>query len=270
MTSERGESINFVREKKIYQGKKYLDVDIMIYSTEQERRLPKCKRRQLSTPHQRDLNDRNSKRYFVWLVNSNFGENDYIFDLTYSVKPESREAAEKELTNCLKRLRRLYDKHGAVFKYVAVTEGGKEKPGGSISRIHHHLIISGGVPRKEIKKTWSMGRSKCDECEVLPGENGLEPRALYMVKSRRQDEEMWKKRWRCSQNLKKPVESRNDRKYTHKRVNHIVELYNSGAVREYIEKHYSGYEMNDILVRRNKVTSWPEIYIRLVRVKNTN
>lgn len=261
--------MRFVRERKVKQGSTYLDVDIYQYSTEQERRLPKVKKRRLSTPKQFAANDKNAKRQFVQLVNTNFGEEDYIFDATYAIAPTPEEA-EAELKRFLARLKYLYKKRGAVFKYIAVTEGGREKQNGDFSRIHHHLFISGGVPRDEVEKAWSMGRRKCDRVQLLDGENGLEGRARYVLKAQRRPEDANKKRWTGSRNLKKPVETRNDNKYTPKKIAKFIQAHKDGTLKELIEKQYKGYTCTDYEVKRNPVTWWPEIYIKLKRVKNTS
>lgn len=261
--------MRFVRERKVKQGSTYLDVDIYQYSTEQERRLPKIKKRRLSTPKQFAANDKNAKRQFVQLVNTNFGEGDYLFDTTYA-SPPTPEQAKKELNLCINRLKYLYKKRGVEFRYIAVTEGGRAKLNGEFSRIHHHLFISGGVPRDEVEKAWSMGRRKCDTVQILDGENGLEGRARYVLKAQRRPEDANTKRWTGSRNLKKPVETRNDNKYTPKKVAKLIEAHTDGLLKQLVEKWYKGYQCIEYEIKKNPVTWWPEIYIKLKRIKNTS
>lgn len=260
--------MRFVRERKVKQGSTYLDVDIYSYSTEQMRRLPKAKRRKLTPPKQFAENDKNAKKSFVQLVNTNFGEEDYLLDLTYASTPDP-EFAEAELKRCLARLKYLYKKHDVEFRYIAVTEGGRPKQNGEgYTRIHHHLFISGGVPRDEVEKCWSMGRRKCDRVQILDGENGLEARARYVLKAQRRPEDKHAKRWTGSRNLKKPVETRNDNKYTPKKVGKLQEAHTEGKAKELIEKWYKGYVCTDYEIKTNPVTWQPEIYIKLRRDKN--
>lgn len=261
--------MRFIRERKVKQGSTYLDVDIYQYSTEHERRLPKAKKRRLSTPKQFAANDKNAKRRFIQLVNTNFGVGDYLFDATYATAP-TPEQAKAELNRCIARLKYLYNKRGVEFRYIAVTEGGRSKSDGGFTRIHHHLFISGGVPRDEVEKTWSSGRRKCDRVQILSGENGLEGRARYVLKAQRRPEDASVKRWTGSRNLKKPVETRNDNKYTEKSAAKFIAAHNDGTFKQLVEKLYKNYECLSYEVHRNPVTWWPEISIKLKRLKNTS
>lgn len=261
--------MRFVRERKVIQNDKYIDVDIITYSTEQERRLPKTSKRKLSTPKQQAENEKNSRRHLIQLINENFDESCFRVDLTYEKEPPSREAAEKEAKKYAERLRTLYKKYGAEFRYVYVTGGGhpKKKEDG-LTRIHHHFIVSGGVPRKEIKKRWKHGRTSCEELEAHSQENGFEALAVYLSKHKPPHKNQ--KLWRGSTNLRQPTEVRNDNKYTFKKVRQLMQAEEDGTLKELIEKQYKGYTCTDYEVKRNPVTWWPEIYIKLKRVKNTS
>ena len=88
---------SFVREKKIYCGDTYLEVDIYPYVKIQEKGK-RAKKKKESLPKQKNLNDKNARRKFVQLVETNFGENDLAVHLTYSDEtlPGNIEEAEKE------------------------------------------------------------------------------------------------------------------------------------------------------------------------------
>ena len=121
----------FYREKKVDCGG-YREVDI-IPRTESAERAVKGKRRKrqrVSEPKQKDLNEKNSKRYLVQLGNGNFGAGDLHVTLTYSAKhlPRTVEEAERRIGNYLNRVAYRRKKLGLPpLKYILVTEYGYAK-----------------------------------------------------------------------------------------------------------------------------------------------
>ena len=71
----------FVREKKIYCGENYLEVDVIPCSNQKKDRGEKSKE---SSQAQKNLNEKNAKRRFVQLGNTNFGKGDLCVDCTYA------------------------------------------------------------------------------------------------------------------------------------------------------------------------------------------
>lgn len=178
---------NFMREKRIYCGEQYLEVDIVHVSNIPEggRRASEVR----SSQKQQNLNDKNSKRRFVQLANTNFGRGDYHITLTYDDKhlPKTLEDAEKEVHNYLNRVKRKMKKDtGEDIKYMLVTEYTPEKPEPKkyqeemdgqlcldlnvgrmiveedertkVVRIHHHIIVNGALPRDTMELLWSKAR----------------------------------------------------------------------------------------------------------------
>ena len=100
----------FIREKKIYCGKSYREVDIFQYTDAQYRatRRTRSKKVRESEPKQKNLNDINARRYFIQLGNLNFGDDPDALHVsaTYSPKylPATVEDAEREATNYLRRI----------------------------------------------------------------------------------------------------------------------------------------------------------------------
>ena len=90
---------SFIREKKIYCGQDYLEVDIYSISENQleKRKGKRSKKEKVSIPAQRNLNDKNARRTFNQLAETNFGENDYSVTLTYTKEflPDTLEEAAK-------------------------------------------------------------------------------------------------------------------------------------------------------------------------------
>ena len=97
----------FYREKKVDCGT-YREVDIIPRTADAERatRGKRGKRKKVTEPKQRNLNDKNSKRYLVQLGNGNFGYGDLHVSATYAQEnlPETPEEAERIVGNYLRRI----------------------------------------------------------------------------------------------------------------------------------------------------------------------
>lgn len=72
---------NFIREKRIYCGEEYLEVDIVAVTNMPEAGKGKKGK---SSQTQKNLNDKRSKRRFVQIANTNFGTNDFHISATYN------------------------------------------------------------------------------------------------------------------------------------------------------------------------------------------
>ena len=261
---------SFIREKKIYCGKGYLEVDI-IPRTENKNRIPgkRSKKQKVSAPKQKNLNDKNAKRYFIQLVNSNFGKDDLHVTATYAPEhlPATLEEAEKEAANYIRRISYRMKKEGLPpLKYILVTEckykGQDEKP----IRIHHHIILNGGLDRDTLEALWGRRRKKGEKQgkkigfvnadRLQPDEYGLEALCRYLTK-----DPQGKKRWSSSQNLVKPWYRNNDRKYSRRQVQEAAKLPDD---KHFWEKKYPGYELTECIPEYNDFTGW-SIYLKMHR-----
>jgi len=217
----------FYREKKVDCGG-YREVDIIPRTDDAERAVKgaRRKRHKVSTPKQKNLNEKNAKCYLIQLGNGNFGPGDLHVSLTYApgYLPATPEEAEKIITNYLHRINYRRLKMGlSPLKYILVTEYGyakddeeKEHP----IRIHHHIIMNGGLDRDIVEMMWTSQRinwkkyeddhSYADTVEKLgwanadriqTNENGVEALCKYIMKNPK-----GKKRWSSSRNLVRPVE----------------------------------------------------------------
>ena len=268
----------FVREKKIYCGRDFLEVDIYNYTaTEQEvaTRGRRSKKQVESTQKQIDWNDINAKRRFLQLVNTNFTANDIHVTLTYSIAnlPSTLEAAEHELHNFLRRVDYRRKKNGlSPLKYIIIPVCVYKKDGVTPARIHHHVIMNGGLSRDDIEDLWrkrrKKGQKKGDKIgyanadRLQPEENGFVALCEYLAK-----QTGGKKRWIPSKNLDKPekeitdpdsppktVASRfsasanlqkprsrtNDHRFSRKEINKIA---SAPPDVKYWEKRYPGYTL---------------------------
>lgn len=265
---------NFIREKKVYCGSQYLEIDIIPRTESEDVKPPgtRSKKEKISAPKQKNLNDKNAKRYFVQLTNTNFGEDDIHVTVTYAKEylPDSIEAAEKEAANYIRRISYRRKKEGLPpLKYILVTEFSTKKGGEKPTRIHHHIIMNGGLDRDTIEDLWrrtkNKGQKKGDKIgfantdRLQPNEYGLEALARYLMKNPN-----GKKRWSCSQNLIKPWCRNNDTKYTKKQVAQIAR--SDPDNKAFWMKKYPGWTLTECKPEYNTITGW-SIYLKLRRLK---
>lgn len=264
---------NFIREKKIYCGTEFLEVDI-IPRIEQERIRTgrRSKKEKISAPKQKNLNDKNARRYFVQLINSNFTQGDIHTTITYKKEflPDTVEAAEKQAANYLRRIAYRRKKEGLPpLKYILVTEYAmgrdKEKP----VRIHHHIIMNAGLDRDTVEDIWcrpkQKGKKERDKIgfantdRLQPNEFGFEALARYLMKNQQKG----KKRWSSSQNLVKPWSRTNDHKYSRREVEKLIK---SPDDNEFWGKKYPGWTLTECKPDYNEITGWA-IYLKMRRLK---
>lgn len=280
---------NFVREKRIYCGKEWLEVDIVPVTNMPETGKPKGKG---SSQKQQNLNDKNSKRRFVQIANTNFNEEDLHISATYNEAhlPMTLEEAEKNAHNYLNRVkRRMKRVTGQDLKYMLVTEYTPEEEEGQLTlegledtgtkavRIHHHIIINGGLSREDLELMWSttrinwkkaqdpkyrrevdfIGFVNCDRLQ--PNENGIEGLVNYINKRKKGC-----KKWSTSQNLKKPKVKKNDHKYSFRKLRQYAQTPED---KEIWRKQYKGYEPTKIDYQYNDYTGW-SVYLRLRKVRD--
>lgn len=234
----------------------------------------------MSEPKQKDLNDKNSKRYLVQLGNGNFGEGDLHVSATYKEEnlPGTAEEAERIVNNYLRRIAYRRKKLGIKpLKYILVTEygfkkGEEEKP----VRIHHHIIMNGGLSRDEVEMMWTKKRINWKKYKEDPegysrevskmgwvntdriqtNENGIEALCKYVVKNPN-----GKKRWSSSRNLKRPIaQPPADHKYSKSKIEQLAK--SSDAGKEFFEKQFPNYRISEITPEYHEDTGW-HIYLKM-------
>ena len=281
---------SFVREKKIYCGEEYLEVDIVRVTNKPEAGKEKKGK---SSAQQKNLNDKRSKRRFVQIANTNFGADDLHISTTYNEEhlPITLEEAERNVHNYLDRIKRKMKREtGQDLKYMLVTEYTPEDEEGQqltlegigdkgtkAVRIHHHIIINGGLSRDDLELMWSktrinwkkakdpeyrknvdyLGFVNCDRLQ--PNENGIEGLVNYINKRKKGC-----KKWSTSMNLKKPKVRKNDSKYSYRKV---CTLAKTPEDKEYWRKAYKGYEPTKIDFQYNDYTGW-SVYLKMRKVRD--
>lgn len=131
-------------------------------------------------------NETNRAKYVQRLILANFHEGDWHLVLKYmkDQRPESMAEAKKQVQKFLEKMRKAYKKAGYEFKYIYVTERGKQ------GACHHHLIIEDiATPelntKKMVLKNWQYG-SKAFMPLYEDGE--FESLAEYIVKKETKEE----------------------------------------------------------------------------------
>jgi hypothetical protein len=281
---------SFIREKRVYCGQEWLEVDIIPVTNMPEAGKEKKGK---SSQAQKNLNEKRSKRRFVQIANTNFGAGDLHISATYNDKhlPMTLEEAEKNVHNYLNRVKRRMKKiTGKDLKYMLVTEytpedeegqqltlEGTEDKQTKAVRIHHHIIINAGLPREDLELMWSSTRinwKKAEDTEyrnnvdylgfvncdrLQPNENGIEGLVNYINKRKKGC-----KKWSTSQNLEKPKQNKHDHKYSFRKLR---ELAQTPEDKEVWRKQYMGYEPTKIDFQYNDYTGW-SVYLRLRKVRD--
>lgn len=267
-----------IREKHIKSGKLF-EADFYPVWDDGRRmplRAPKTKR---STEAQVKYNKLQAVKKLVRLINANFDENDIIMHPTYeqSKAPQCEEDARRDLINYLRRVknRRVSElkkveealaalpdievlsqqrneletrrqKLSEPFKYIYCIEKVEYKTGRYAGRDnwHFHLFITGGITRNVLESMWTNGlRTNADQFQ--PDKYGPEAIAKYMAK-----DPQGAKRWVCSRNMDKPVESKpKDGRISRRGVTTMAQLRVDDAA--YWENRYKGYKFIRCYARFN-------------------
>ena len=256
----------FVREKKTFCGIEHLEVDIYQITDNHLRKKKRRKREKVSAPAQKNLNDKNARKYLRQLAKANFGENDLHVSCTYKQEylPETIEEAEKEVGKFIRRIQYYRKKKGMdTMKYIIVTEGGNGK------RFHHHIIMS-GMDRDELENLWRKQRKKgqkvgdkigwCNADRLqIDEDEGLNPLMAYVSKDPK-----GKKRWRSSQNLIKPEFTVADRKWSKRKLHETAGVHDDD--RRFWEEKFPGWRMVSCVSEWNEIMGW-SIYLELRRME---
>ena len=236
------------RETKYYCGD-FLDVDVFPVFKKQGQR---GKRHKPTSEVQTKLNESNSVRKLERLIHCNFTSADYALHLTYAKEhlPPDAETAQKDVQKFLRRLRRWYKSQGKELKYICVTEKGVRS-----ERVHHHLILNGGVDRSELEQFWKLGISNSKRLQF--SKTGVASLAHYITK-----QPLLFKRWSASRNLQKPTVRTSNSKYSRKRARELFEFNFSN---ESIEKLYPGYFISEVCPVLNDVNGGYYTRMRLYK-----
>lgn len=218
----------------------YMEIDIYPVRKISKSRKAKYKP---SSETQKKLNQKNAARRLTWLIQENFGTNDYYIGLNYPAEYDVNLAeADKLLKNWLRRIKRKYQKAGFEFKYITTTEIGDKK-----HRPHHHIICSGELGASILRQEWdkqfeaykkkpSTSFSHAKHLQFT--RTGLAGIAFYTCK----DPSLAYRSYNCSKNLRRPEAENRDGRISGKKLQELrADCFNA----EEFEKLYPGYEFVD-------------------------
>lgn len=218
---------------------------------------------------QRNLNDKNARKYVERLINRNFGDKDLWITLTYDdahLPPDGDiDAAVKNMQNFIRRVNYQRKKRGLPkAKYVYVTEYNEAAE----IRWHHHLVMDGALDMDTVEKCW--GQSSRNEVRRLQkDENGLSGMANYIVKEKKRIRS--EKRWNSSQGLIDPdirvVHSKQPEKGkgSYKRIGKYVDemVKNQNVIEGQMKKWYPDFDFKDAAVYYNDFNGMFYIHARM-------
>lgn len=248
-----------IREKTYYcqgtsESKKpdYIEIDMFPFY-EVKYKPQRSGKKNVTSPKQKKLNNKNSRRYFRLLAKSNFGQNDYHLTLSYTEDnlPLSVPEAEKEVQKFIRRLKRVYKKADKLLKYIYITEEGAKK-----ARLHHHLLVNAeaGVDRNAIEKAWGKGYANSVRIQLEHG--GIDGLVTYLSKDPK-----GRKTYISSRNLIKPQKSVSDTKTSRKQFKQLT-LWPEDCedMQKHFEQKHSAYKLVNVEKYYNEITC--EWYIR--------
>jgi len=236
-----------------------LEIEIFpIWNTQNEVRAAKAN---TTREAQANVNERNAKKSLIRKINTNFSAADLHITLTYSRgELPNEETARRDMRNFIRRVRNYHKKHNLpVLKYVYVIEF--YSGDGRRTRVHHHVIMSGGADRQDVKSLWPYGRARVDELE--PDDGTLEGLARYITKQ--PGKIIQTKRWAASRNLR-PYDkvTFSDTKISKKQAERLAADM-SEAAPAIFGKLFKDYTFDDCTVKGSEYVSGAYIYAKMYK-----
>ena len=218
---------------------------------------------------QKNLNDKNARKYVERLINQNFYSNkDIWMTLTYDnehLPPDGDiDAAIKNMQKFIRRVTYQRKKRGLPnAKYVYVTE---YNPNADI-RWHHHIVMDGDMDMDTVEACWQQS-SRNEIRRLQKDEYGLSGMAKYIVKERERIKS--EKRWNSSQNLQDPdikvVHSKRPASGgSYKQISTFVDgmVKNRNTIPEILKQWYPNFDFTDANVYYNDFNCMFYIHARL-------
>lgn len=236
-------------------------LESMVYPSFPNREdVPKTAKKRETGQAQKNLNDKNARRYLIRLANINFSKGDIwaTFGWDDDNMSVDEERAEKDIKNFIARInyrRRKAGLENAKYIYIPAIDG--------YARPHFHILISGdGMDRDELEDLWTKCERK-NTRRVKPDDDFLITGiATYITQNPHGT-----KRWRSSKNLKKPDEpTRSYRKFSRKKVNGMVRDFEE--LKAQMEKAYPGFKFLDAEVKHNDKVAAFYIYARMIKKRD--
>lgn len=225
------------KEKLVYAGDMIFGV---VYGTFRKAGKRRGKFKETSDIQAKN-NARRAEKKLTEMIHANFDRHSAAVSLTYDDGwyPETEERFEKDIRNYIARVKRLYKKAGAEFKYIVI------KAFGEYGRCHLHIIMSGGVDRDALESAWEYGRTNADRLQF--NACGVVDLSVYLAGQRKTGA----RRWSGSKNLIKPVEKVNEHRYSKRELKEIMD---SGNPHRFFSERYEGYWLSEFPeVKKNAI-----------------
>lgn len=185
----------------------------------------RSKRKERSEIKKQEQNEYSAQKQMARLLNANFRQGDLLLGLDYSTAgmdrleayiaehpfpiPETgdeeadhmeqlRQAADREMRLCLRRVKRGLAKAGVALKYIAITSDMDGDTGEAV-RVHHHLIVNEEARDAFVKKWQELGGVNWSP---LSGQLDYTPVAEYFIRQVRRVPDA--KKYVSSRNLVRP------------------------------------------------------------------
>ena len=181
-------------------------IEVMKYYSSRygKKGIKRGKRQNLTKEEQIKVNKRAAEKKLRRLINENFQEGDthLVLDYRKERRPAGRKQMRADADDFLKEMRKLYKRHGILFKYIHVMEIGKK------GALHHHLVINTPeeISQQAIVRCWK-GRGRTHH-NPLDDTGQYAKLASYLIKQSdgmlRSPDALQGKRWNSSRNLRKP------------------------------------------------------------------
>lgn len=224
---------------------------------------------QYTSAEQKWVNARKRARYVRRLLALNFSSGAILFTLTYADEylPDTMEEVKRDFANFLRNIGRRYKKEQAVFKYMGVIERGEDS-----GRVHIHVVMSGGITRREILATWRKAHGVWEDAAEF-AEWGFDDIAGYLLKDV-EDAERYEHAYKASKNLERPrpesdgtpLKRMADAAFT---KNFCEDLSAGNLTRAELNARFPGFKVLDFKpsdVRYNPYNRGYIVHMRLLRV----
>lgn len=187
------------------------------------------KRKGKSREAQKKLNNKNSRKNVVRLINNNFVNGDLYLSPTYKdgyLPNEKR--ARQDMRNYLARIRRWRKRNKITepLKYIYSIGFENDPEHSKKTRIHHHLVIN-KMDRDIVEDLWGMGR--CEARRLKADDFQFEGVARYIAKQSPE-------RIGYSKNLKKPIVTKDRTTLSNRKAENLA--INENDYKEFFENKY--------------------------------
>ena len=221
---------------------------------------------------QKNLNDKNARKYVERLINENFTDRDIWMTLTYDDEhiptDGDVDAAIKNMQKFIRRVNYQRKKRGlGNARYVYVTAYNPEAE----IRWHHHVVMDGDLDMDTVESCWKQS-SRNEVRRLQKDENGLSGLANYIVEEKNRIKS--EKRWNSSHGLRDPKikvvhSKRTGKEGKYKKIETFVNkmIKDRNSIPEILRQWYPDMEYTESKVYYNDFNAMFYIHARMRKKK---